>query len=234
MKITVVKSYDELSEVASNILLDEIKKKPDTQVCLATGSSPTGMYAKFVEQVHNQEINVDDVLWTKLDEWIGIDLENKSSCEYYIKEHILDPLQIKESSYLAFNTNAEDMNQELTRIQKALKIRPLDVCILGIGVNGHLGLNEPAMSLEAFSHIVELDEKSKSHPMLASQNVSGGITLGLSEIMHAKKIIFLVSGISKKEMFHKFMEKEISTMNPSSLLWLHPNVELIVEEDIYN
>lgn len=234
MNITIVNDYEELSQKASEILYEEIEKNDGLRCCLATGSSPTGMYEKFCERILENKKDISKVDWVKLDEWVGIPLANSSSCESYIRKYILNPLEIKEDNYLSLNSESKDLVGECKRVEDELRKQAIDVCILGLGVNGHLGLNEPSTSLSVSTHIVELDSKSKQHPMLSNQKVTKGISLGMSAILQSKKIIFLVSGRSKVDAYKNLMKKNISTLNPASLLWLHNNVELIVEKEIIN
>ena len=232
MKITISNTYEELSSLAATLLVDAVKTEDSLNCCLATGASPMGMYKKFVDMVKQQNLNINHVLWTKLDEWIGLPLDNPSTCESFLKTHFLQPLNIHPNQFLSFQAEPTTIIEECELIHNKLKEKPLDICVLGLGKNGHLGLNEPNDYLVPNAHVVDLDVLSKKHDMLENQLVSQGVTLGLYEILNAKKIIFLVSGTDKKEIYQELMRKEISTKLPASFLWLHDNVEMIVMRDI--
>lgn len=232
MNINIVSTYEELSILASNLLLKEVSKNKAMNCCLATGGSPLGMYHKFVSEVQKKDIDVSQMIWTKLDEWLGMEASNESSCEYFIQKHILKPLHISSENYISINHQAENLEKECGRIHTRLEERPIDLCILGIGKNGHLGLNEPSDILQPYVHVTKLDQLSKQHEMLKHQKVEQGITLGLYEILQAKRILLLVAGEDKKEAFQAFMKKEIITQFPVSFLWLHKHVEVIVLKEI--
>jgi len=232
MKITITNTYEELSTLAATMLFDAIQQKQDLHCCLATGASPLGMYKHFTYLVKHKNLNINQVLWTKLDEWVGLPLDNTSTCESFLKTHFLEPLNIPSKQFLSFQANPNNLQQECDMMHNKLCAHPLDICILGLGRNGHLGLNEPGEYLIPNAHVVQLDTLSRTHDMLDHQEVSQGVSLGLYEILNAKKIIFLVNGISKKEVYQKLMKKEISTSLPASFLWLHGNVEMIVMRDV--
>lgn len=232
MKITITDTYEELSALAAIQLFEAVKQKNDLNCCLATGASPMGMYKNFIEMVKQVNLNINHVLWTKLDEWVGLPLDNPSTCESFLKTYFLEPLDIKSEQFLSFQADPNTIQQECETIHNKLNERPLDICILGLGKNGHLGLNEPGEYLIPNAHVVQLDALSQTHDMLDHQVVTQGVTLGLYEILNAKKIIFLVNGADKKAVYQKLMKKEISTTLPASFLWLHDNVEMIVMREV--
>ncbi|MEE1464554.1 MAG: 6-phosphogluconolactonase, partial [Clostridium sp.] len=133
---------------------------------------------------------------------------------------------------IEFVSNAPDIQQELDKMDMFLREHPIDVMILGLGMNGHLGLNEPADSLVLNAHFAELDEKTKTHDMVKGYAPKGGLTIGLQGIFTAKQIIMLVCGERKEEAYQAFMSQRISTSTPASLLWLHPNCVTLVDDTI--
>jgi galactosamine-6-phosphate isomerase len=231
-KLNFIKTedYDSLSQAGAKILISALKQKPNTLLCIATGSSPLGTYQIFAQRVKEEKIDVSALRVIKLDEWLGIDPRNPASCESYIREHILEPLEIDEERYIGFASNSKDLFEECKRIDDYLdRNGPIDVCILGLGKNGHLGLNEPNEFLSPISHVIDLDEKTKTHSMLnlAGQAVTKGITLGLGTLLASKQIIFLVTGDEKSIAFEKFREGRVRTDLPASMLWLHQNTACI-------
>ena len=236
MEIHVLKTYDELSQKACKIIVEEIEKMPGLLLCTATGNSPTGTYRLLSAEYESSPELFKELTIVKLDEWGGIPMDSNGTCESYLQEHVIKPLKIPESRYISFNSNAEDPLAECKRIQKQMnKKGPIDLCILGIGLNGHIAFNEPSDFLQPGSHIADISASSLSHPMIAEMAVkpTHGLTLGMGEIFQSKKILMLINGSHKKDIVRKFLSKQISSWLPASLLWLHPHVICLIQEDAY-
>jgi len=219
-------SYSGVSELSALMLMDCVIRKPDALICVATGASPLGMYAGFVRMAHERALDTSRLRIIKLDEWLDIPPDSPATCEYYIRENLLNPLQIPSHHYVGFAADANRPSDECDRIDKWLDENgPIDFCVLGIGKNGHLGLNEPASSLKAYSHTAELEAKTKTHEMLgrSDYNVTRGITLGMAQILASKQILLIAAGDEKAEVFSTFKAGGIRTDIPATLLWLHQN-----------
>lgn len=233
MNILTKKNYDEMSKQACEILVKCLKEKPGAMFCIATGSSPTGAYSEFVKHVREEKLDVSKLKIIKLDEWFGLEKTNRATCEYYISEHILKPLGITEDRYISFNPKEQDDKSECRRISALLMQNGgIDCCVLGLGKNGHLGLNEPQKELNPFIHKACLDTKTQTHSMLVSNStkVSEGYTLGIKDILASREILFLVTGDGKQEAYENFRKGQISSMYPANYLWLHNNVTCLVDE----
>jgi galactosamine-6-phosphate isomerase len=221
-----------MSRKAASLVLKDIKKKPELLLCTATGSSPEGLYRELVTTAKKEKELFKQLRILKLDEWGGIPENHPVSCEYFLRERLLTPLAIPREHYISFASDPEDPARECSRISSLLETQgPIDICILGLGANGHLAFNEPALQLESFAHVASLTEESLHHPMIASleQKPSYGLTLGMEEILSSRQIIMLVSGKGKKQIAEKFLEGTVSTELPASFLWQHPNVECLVD-----
>jgi galactosamine-6-phosphate isomerase len=226
MKITRCATLAELNELASDLLIYEIKQNPQSLVCAATGSSPTGVYQKVVEKQFS--IVVEGLSFIKLDEWYGLGADDVGSCEYYLNKNLLQPLEVSAERYTAFDGKANDTEKECERVTNYLdKHGPIDICILGIGANGHIAFNEPADILQPNAHLAKLSETSLAHHMItnAGVEIKYGFTLGMADILRSKQIILLVNGKHKQEVMQKLLEGKISTQLPASFLWLHPDVQ---------
>ena len=224
-----------MSRKAASLVLEDIKKKPELLLCTATGSSPEGLYRDIATTAEKEKDVFKQLRILKLDEWGGISENHPVSCEYFLREKLLTPLAIPRERYISFASDPEDPAIECKRIRSQLeKEGPIDICILGLGANGHLALNEPASKLQAYAHVASLSEESLQHPMIASleQKPSYGLTLGMEEILSSRQIIMLVSGKKKKHMAEKFLEGKVSTGLPASFLWEHPNVECLVDRGV--
>ena len=223
-----------MSRKAASLVLEDIKKKPELLLCTATGSSPEGLYRELATTAENEKELFKQLRILKLDEWGGITKNHPVSCEYFLREKLLTPLGIPRERYISFASDPENPAGECSRISSLVETQgPIDICILGLGANGHLALNEPAAQLVPQAHVASLSEESLQHPMIASlvQKPSYGLTLGMEEILSSRQIIMLVSGKEKKHMAAKFLEGKVSTSLPASFLWQHPQVECLVNRE---
>jgi galactosamine-6-phosphate isomerase len=235
MQITYCSSYGEMSHVAAALVREALKEKPNLLLCTATGSSPEGLYKELAATAGPRKELFSQMRILKLDEWGGIPENHPVTCEYFLRKKLLVPLEIPAERYISFASDPEDPVGECSRIRSNLKTEgPIDICILGLGANGHLALNEPAAKLEPFCHVAALTKESLQHPMIASleQKPKYGLTLGMKEILDSRKIIMLVSGKGKKKIAEKFLEGKVSTELPASFLWQHPQVECLVDREI--
>jgi len=228
MNIHHLSSYQELSEKASSLIQAEVENNSSLLFCAATGGSPTGMYAEMAKNKNvYQHMRV-----IKMDEWGIIPLSHKDSCETYLKEHLLGPLAIPEGQYVSFDTAPDKVETECVRINKFVaKNGPMDICILGLGKNGHIAFNEPADTLQSDFHKAILAPSTIAHdPALsAGTEPAYGLCMGMRDILQSKKIIFLVTGKGKQEAMKRIMTQKIGTDCPASFLWLHPNVECLID-----
>ena len=235
MQITYCNGYAKMSHVAAALVREALKEKPNLLLCTATGSSPEGLYKELTKTTEAQKELFSQMRILKLDEWGGIPANHPVTCEYFLRKKLLNPLEIPEERYISFSSDPMDPVGECSRISSKLKTEgPIDICILGLGANGHLALNEPAAKLEPFCHVAALTKESLQHPMIASleQKPKYGLTLGMKEILESRKIIMLVSGLGKKKIAEKFLEGKVSTELPASFLWQHPQVECLVEQAV--
>lgn len=226
MQITPCNTLAELNELASALIIHELQVKPKSLVCAATGNSPTGVYKKLVEK--QTAVNVSELTFVKLDEWYGLGIDDTGSCERYLHENLLQPLNVSSKKYIAFDGKSNEPEKECARIAQYLDEHgPIDLCILGLGKNGHIAFNEPADSLHPCVYLAPLSETSLTHTMVkgTGAHIKYGLTLGMADIMLSKKIILLVNGTAKKQIMDKLLEQKISTQLPASLLWLHPDVQ---------
>ena len=234
MKIQYCTDYEEMSQSAFESFYAGLKTSPRTSICAATGHSPTGLYEKMVVNYQEQSELYNAMKVVKLDEWFGVSADDLNSCEYYIQNKIVLPLNIADDRYLSFKSDAVAPEAECIRVQKELdKHEPLDVCILGLGKNGHLGFNEPAATLSNVCHISQLSETSIQHNMTKTMTNKPhyGLTLGIADILRSKKIILLVTGLEKEDVLAKLLTQKITSQLPASFLWNHSNVECYIDSE---
>jgi galactosamine-6-phosphate isomerase len=232
MQLHLFDSMNDLSDYASGAIIREMKQKGTLLLCTATGNSTTETYKKLVKK--RSEFDSDNLRIIKLDEWGGVPAGHPMTCESYLQERLLQPLRIKASNYYAFDSDADDPLAECNRIQQILDANgPIDLCILGIGVNGHIALNEPGETLHPHCHKAVLSTASLNHPMVRETGMTPGygLTLGMADILNSRKILLLISGKSKADVTRELMTKRISTKLPASFLWLHPDVQCLCDRD---
>jgi galactosamine-6-phosphate isomerase len=233
MNIHYCADYEDMSQRAYDSVLPDLKEKPQQLICTATGHSPTRLYEKLAESYKKSPNIYKDIKIIKLDEWGGTNGDYPNTCEYYLQTKLLEPLQIPNSHYISFDSSPTDAKKECDRMENEIQEHgPIDICILGLGKNGHIGFNEPSKILFPDCHIADLSASSLKHPMASKMKTKPtyGLTLGMANILTAKKIILLVTGPSKKKAIKKLMGKEITTFLPASFLWLHPNVECFLDK----
>lgn len=234
--VIINENYEEMSREAATLIRSLIEKNPRAVIVLATGHSPRQAYRFLVEDLKRDGVDYSQVTFVKLDEWVGLSGEDEATCEYFIQQEIIKPLGIKEEQYLHFCPEAEDAEAECLRVQKEYEALPrVDLVILGIGMNGHLGLNEPAEQLAGPAHIVHLDAKTKTHEMLShtKQAVTKGVTLGMENLFKGEQLLLLADGKEKEKGLTGYLDDKISTLVPVSLLKLHPNCICMINRESF-
>ncbi|MGI9552149.1 MAG: galactosamine-6-phosphate isomerase [Aurantibacter sp.] len=230
MNISYFANVSAMSQTASELFLKEVRSKPELLLCTATGSSPKLLYHNLAVESQRESSLFQEMRVIPLDEWIGLSTP-EGSCHAYIEEHVLNPLKIPAARYFGFNADAEHLEEECWRIQELLNRQgPIDVCILGLGKNGHLGFNEPANELKLDCHIANLAWQTRKHSMIGgtSAKPTKGLTLGMHDILAAKKIILLVSGLGKEEATKQLLSGTIANDCPATWLWKHDNVDCLM------
>ncbi|MDR0348507.1 MAG: galactosamine-6-phosphate isomerase [Tannerella sp.] len=234
MNIEICNTYEEISCKAKQIVTNDLMRNQTLLLCAATGGSPTRMYEMFIKEYTVKPDVFSQMRVIKLDEWGGIPMQHAGTCESYLQRHVIQPMRITEERYISFQSQTNDPLEECWRIQQELDQKgPIDVCVLGLGMNGHVALNEPADFLQPECHVADLSFQSLQHPMISSggEKPTYGLTLGIANIMLAKRIIMLINGAHKQEITRQFLTKKITTQLPASLLWLHPNVDCLIDKE---
>lgn len=228
MQIRYFPDYQAMSDEAASLFREAVSGTQSPVACLATGHSPLGLYRRLATGTHD----LGDLHIVKLDEWLGLAMDHPATCESYLKAEVLDPLGIPDSRYSAFRSDPADPGTECVRMQGELaRLGRIDVCVLGLGKNGHLAMNEPAEALQPHCHKARLAEGTQQHGMLtrSGAQVTEGLTLGMGDILKSGRILLLVSGPGKLEAFRRLRKPEVSPLLPASFLWLHPCVDVLVE-----
>ncbi len=234
MNIQVFDSYESLSRHAAEMIAAQLENKPETLFCPATGNSPLLTYA-FLAEIHAQRPELFHKLKVlMLDEWYGLPYGHPASCLAYLQKNLTGPLEIDDKRFFRFNSDSDEAISECEKMQETLKSQgPVDLMVLGVGLNGHLGFNEPEQHLKPFTHIARLQQKTQNHSMVSSLSKAPdtGLTLGMHDILNARKIILIVNGPHKKEALSQLLDGQITTGFPASFLWMHPHVSYLIDRD---
>ncbi|MGJ7910161.1 glucosamine-6-phosphate deaminase [Neobacillus sp. LXY-1] len=236
MKIIEVKDYMEMSQKAAEYIIEKVCNQPNIKLGMATGGTPVGMYKKLVEDHQKNGTSYKKVMTFNLDEYIGLNGDNKNSYRYYMNENLFNHIDIdKKRNTFIPRGDIKDYNEECLRYEDLIdKHGGVDVQILGIGNNGHIGFNEPGTSFQSVTHVVNLASSTIQANARFFERMeevpTQAITMGISTIMRSKEILLLVSGESKNQALHSLLNGEITESFPASILKNHPCVTIIADK----
>jgi galactosamine-6-phosphate isomerase len=231
MKPKIFSDHEAMSRAAARWLAERIEQKPDTLLCLATGASPTRAYDVLVARKKTAPKLFRQLRLLKLDEWGGLPMTDPATSEQHLRRHVVEPLQLGRR-YTGFVSDSPEPERECARIQAWLKRHgPIDVCVLGLGVNGHLAFNEPAEFLQPHAHVARLSPESLGHSMVKDKPVRPryGLTIGIGDILQARHVLLLVSGAVKQPMLARLLKGQLTPQFPASFLWLHPQATILCD-----
>lgn len=234
MKIIRVKDYDELSLEGTKIVGEFIKNNPQATLGLATGSSPIGLYQNLIKMFQNKEISFKEIKTYNLDEYCGLPKSHPESYYSFMYRNLFSHVDIKDENVHIPSSEGEDMQKNCDDYNRLLHQTTIDLQLLGIGGNGHIGFNEPGTPFDRETFLVKLAERTRQdNKMFFKEDEEVpryAITMGIKNIMEAKKIVMLISGKSKAEAVKRLLSGEITTDFPASILHKHPDVTVIIDE----
>jgi galactosamine-6-phosphate isomerase len=233
MKIFVADTYDAISKQAADEVIRIMKLRAHPVMCAASGDSPAGLYNEIVQRVKTNQIDTSNWYFVGLDEWAGMNGQDQGSCRYHLNEQFFHPLKIPDERICFFDGRADDLEIECQRAENFIVSNGgMDVAILGLGMNGHIGMNEPGTPAAMRSHVADLAETTKlvgQKYFKEPHQLTRGITLGISTLMEARHIILIVNGQHKAEITKKIIEEESSEQLPASLLRKHPAYKIFLD-----
>jgi glucosamine-6-phosphate deaminase len=234
MRLIRVNDYNEMSRKAANIIASQITLKSDSVLGLATGDTPLGMYNELIKLYNKKELDFADVKSFNLDEYCGLDIKNSQSYYYFMMNNFFKHINLPLDNINIPNGNAESTEECLRYERKIKEAGGIDIQVLGIGVNGHIGFNEPDINFEAKTHLVTLDKTTIESNSRFFKNINEvptkAITMGIGTIMNSKKIVLLAYGNSKADIIAKAINGKITSEVPASILQLHQDVTVIIDE----
>lgn len=236
MRIIVANDYNEMSRKAAYIIASQMILKPNSILGLATGSTPVGTYKELINLYKNGVINFSEVTSFNLDEYFGLPKDNPQSYDHFMKANFFNHIDIDEENVYIPNGMSDNVEKECANYEKKMKeVGGIDLQLLGIGRNGHIGFNEPSDYFEPNTHLVQLDEDTIEANSRFFDSIDEvpikAISMGIGSIMRAKKILLLASGEGKADAIYDTAKGPITSKVPASILQLHPDVVIIVDKE---
>jgi glucosamine-6-phosphate isomerase len=235
MKQIVYNDYNELSVKTAEQIANIIKMKPDALLCFPAGETSVGTFEHLIELNKKGKISFKKCKIVGLDEWANIGAMKTENCFSFLKKHFFDHIDYSEENLCFFNGESSDLKREIDKTDAFIRqYGPIDMILLGAGMNGHLGLNEPGTSFDLYSHIVNLSETTKvvgQKYFSGKVDLTSGVTLGIKYIMEAKTVILQISGRRKAEVTKRLIEETVSIDFPASAIKLHLNSYLLLDKE---
>ena len=233
MKIKIADTYNELSQQAADEILEFTSSAKEALICTASGDSPAGLYKELVQRVKENKADISGWKFVGLDEWASMNGDDEGSCRYHLNNQFYHPLKTSEERICFFDGKANNLQEECAKTENFIKQNGgIDVAILGLGLNGHIGMNEPGTSPTLRSHVADIDPQTQQvgqKYFKKPQQLSHGLTLGLATIMEAKKIILIVTGSHKAAIVKEILEENPPQL-PASLLCQHPGLTIYLDK----
>ncbi len=236
MKFLNVDTYQEMSRQAANLISAQVIMKPNSVLGLATGSTPIGTYKQLIEWYKKGDIDFSKVISINLDEYVGLNADNINSYRYFMDKNFFNEINIVKENTFVPSGVAENLEEECKNYDENIKnLGGIDLQLLGIGLDGHIGFNEPSEVFTKNTHIVDLDQST----IEANSRFFGSIdkvpkkaiTMGMASIMRAKKILLIANGEEKREILNRALFGSITSQIPASILQLHPDITVIYSEE---
>jgi len=235
MKLLVFPDNRTLSQNAADEIIRLVRAKPTAVLCFASGDTPRLCYQLLVEKATTANVDFSAITFIGLDEWVGIPPSNEGSCHYFLDNLLLKHLNFSSSNIHLFDGLSANLGQECKKMDQLLEEKGgIDLMLVGVGMNGHIGFNEPGISFNNYSHVVELDNITASvgqKYFKEATSLKQGITLGLKHLSEAAKVLVLANGLKKAPVIKNALEGDISDKMPASIVRTHPNSEVMLDEE---
>jgi glucosamine-6-phosphate deaminase len=236
MDIRVFSTNALLNSAAAGIIAHLLQAKPNAVLGLATGSTPVGIYEELIKLYNQEHIHFHEAISFNLDEYVGLPETHDQSYHAYMKQQLFDHIDLPMKHVNIPNGNAVNLKEECLRYDKLLdSVKQIDLQILGLGHNGHIGFNEPDQALVGGTHLVELKEETRLANARYFDSLdevpTHALTMGIATILKAKCILLVVRGSEKAKIVHEALTGPITTENPASLLQTHPNLVVMLDSE---
>lgn len=235
MNIEIYQTYDELSAKVAEDVIKLMSSYKDPLLCPASGDTPAGLYRVLAYLFKLRIYDVSNWNFVGLDEWVGLNGSDEGSCQYSIDKELFRPLEVPENKLYFFDGRAADLSEECERAEQFIKKRNgIDIAVLGVGMNGHIAMNEPGSMIDGRTQVVKLHPITKQvgqKYFSQAQILEEGITLGLGTLLESKHIFLMISGRHKASIVKKMLEEPATDALPASLLLQHPSVTVFLDQD---
>ena len=235
MKIITVDDYQQMSRLAADIICQTVKDNPFATLGLATGSTVLGTYAKLIKACAGGEVSFANVKAVNLDEYVGLDNNHPQSYAFYMRNNLFDLIDIDEMNTFIPCGTAENIADECDGYNNLLNLIPRDLQLLGIGSDGHVAFNEPGSPFDSRTRVVQLHpstvKDNSRHFVCIGDVPTSAISMGIADIMSAKKVLLLASGESKAQAVKDMVQGAVTEACPASILQRHPDVTVILDKD---
>lgn len=224
--------YEAMSNATANIMAEALRQNPQLVLCMASGHTPSRTCEIFVRLVNEEQINSRQLTFIGLDEWVGLTPENTGSCKYFFDEKLIKPLGLEPGQVHMFDALASDLDKECGKMDAVIQANGIDLMVVGIGMNGHIGFNEPGTPVDILCHVATLAPTTiqVGQKYFTEETPLGkGITVGLGHLMRAKKLVLIANGAHKKDVVQQARYGPVDPMFPASIIQVHPHVMVITD-----
>ncbi|MCY7352822.1 MAG: glucosamine-6-phosphate deaminase [Cytophagaceae bacterium] len=235
MTLQIFPAYEALSQAAAAAIAAVVRQKPEAVLCLASGHTPEGTFRHLVKMAADGDPDFSRCIFIGLDEWVGIAPYNPGSCYFFVHENLFKPLGIQPERIHFFNSLAPDLLAECQRIDDVVaRLGGLDLILVGVGLNGHIAMNEPGTPWNLYSHVIALHETTITvgQKYFEQQTpLNKGITVGLRYVQEAKQAILIASGRKKADILRQALEEPPTEQLPASIFQQIPDGRVLLDED---
>ena len=235
MKIRVFPGYDEMCGAAADFIIARVTRRPSGLLCFPSGDTPTGILDRLVEASRAGRVDFSGCRFVGLDEWTGLNGQDEGSCRHYLDERFYLPLRIGQDRIHFFDGAAYDLQRECERINGFLREHgPVDLAMVGVGENGHVGLNEPGTGMEQYAHVSELQDHTRKVAEKYFQEkvtLSRGITLGPKNLLESRTLVMIASGQKKAQVMARALQEPVTPECPAGLIRLHADGHVFLDRE---
>jgi glucosamine-6-phosphate isomerase len=235
MKVLTYSDYNKMCRAAADIIVAQIQLKFNSLICIPSGDSPAGVFKYLIADAQNGKVDFSGCYFVGLDEWVGMGRDDDGSCTNFLYENFFTPLQIEPGKMMLFDAKSGNLDAACKSMDDFIKEKgPLDIMMVGIGMNGHIGLNEPGTDFDLYAH------HSPLAPVTASvgqkyfkkqTHLHLGITLGLKYLQEAKIPLLIAAGVKKAEIIAQALEGEVTNQLPASIFQTLPSAYVLLDKD---
>ena len=235
MQLHIYKDHNALSADAAERIIATLQNNPAAVLCLATGETPRLTYDILVRRILEEQIDISQCTFIGLDEWVGIPPDQEGSCSHFLHTNLFTPLHIAEHQVHLFDGMTDDTNKECQKMDEKISAKGgISLMIVGVGLNGHIGFNEPGTPADKYSHVIDLDETTREvgkKYFTQAASLKQGITLGFTQILKSNQLIMMANGSKKADVIKQAVEEAISTNLPATLIRTHPSATIMIDEE---